>query len=152
MVSTSPSYFGNYSDRDQPTLNTVANYVAQARILLQDKVPDYRYEDDSLIAALNLVLLEARRKRGDLFVYNWKVKGQTQAFTANDDTYVDIEPQFRMAILYGMCGHAMARDQEDIQDTRATTFFMVFNAILVGQNILGVSGGSGPNPQGGVQQ
>ena len=150
-MATSPSFFGNFSDRDQPTLNTVANYIDSARTLLQDRVSNYRYDDSSLLIALNLVLLEARRKRGDFFNYNYKVKGQTQAFTAVDDTYVEIEPQFRMGILYGMCGHALARDQEDVQDIRATTFFAVFNAILVGQNILGVSGGSGPNPQGGVR-
>jgi hypothetical protein len=148
-VPTSPSYFGNLSDRDQPTLNTVADYISDARTLLQDVIPPYRYDDLSLLVAINVTLLEARRLRGDLFVYNRKARGQTQAFTAVDDTYVDMEPQFRLAILHGLCGHALERDQEDVQDIRATTFLGLFSSGLVGRTLGVVAGGSGPNPQGG---
>jgi hypothetical protein len=132
-VPTSPSYFGNLSDRDQPTYNTVADYMRDARNLLQDK-------------ALNVALLETRRQRADLFVYNRKVKGQTQSFTAVDDTYVDMEPSFRLGLLYRLCGHALARDQEDVQDIRATSFFNLANGVFVGRGLGVVAGGSGPNP------
>ena len=67
-----------------------------------------------------------------------------QAFEAVDDTYVEIEPQFRLGILYWLCGHALARDQEDVQDIRATTFFGLGNAIMVGRARGGIGGGSGP--------
>jgi hypothetical protein len=149
-MPTSASYWGNYTDRDQPTLNTVANYIADARTLLQDTIPPYRYADDSLLVGLNVALLEARRIRPDLFVFNILVHGQVQAFSVVDDTYVAIEPPFRLALLHGMCGHALERDQEDVQDIRATTFLGLFNAGLIGKALGRVAGGSGPDP--GQQQ
>jgi hypothetical protein len=143
-MPTSPSYFGNFSNRDQPTLNTVADYIADARTLLQDVIPPYRYDDASLLVALNVTLLEARRIRSDLFVFNMRVLGQTQAFAEVDDTYVEMELQFRLAILHGLCAHALERDQEDVQDSRATSYFALFSAGLVGRALPGVAGGSGP--------
>lgn len=150
-MSTSASYHGNYSGRDQPTLNTVANYIADARTLLQDKIPPYRYDDPSLLIGLNVALLEARRIRPDLFVFNLSVNGQVQAFISVDDTHVALEPPFRLALLHGLCGHALERDQEDVQDIRATTFLGLFNAGLIGRALGGIGGGSGPErgPQQG---
>jgi hypothetical protein len=148
-MATSPSYHGDYSDKDQPTLGTVVDLVADARTLLMDVVPDYRYDDQSMLVALNVTLLETRRLRPDLFVYNLETNGQVQAFTAIDDTYVAIESPFRLAILNGMCAHALMRDQEDVQDVRATTFLGMFNAGLIGRSLAGVAGGSSP---GGPQQ
>jgi hypothetical protein len=143
-MATSPSYYGSFSDRDQPTLNTVADYMAYARTLLQDTIPPYRYDDPSLITALNLTLLEARRLRSDLFVFNLRVRGQTQSFTAVDETYVEMEPQFRLAILHGICAHALERDQEDVQDVRSSSYMALFTAGLVGRTLGGIAGGSGP--------
>jgi hypothetical protein len=143
-VATSPSWFGDFSDEDQPTLNSVADYVADARTLLQDLVPPYRYDDPSLLIALNLTLLEACRLRSDLFVFNRRYKGQIQAFRAIDDTYVVIEPEFRLAILHGLCAHAMERDQEDYQDSRVSTFLAMFTSGLVGHGIGPIAGGSPP--------
>src|SRR6188472_1915777 len=143
-MATSPSYHGNYSDRDQPTLNTVAGYISDARTLLQDVIPDYRYDDASMLVAMNVAMLEARRIKPELFVYNWEAGGQVQSFEEVDDTYVDIEPQFRLAILHGICGHALERDQEDVQDTRATAFLALFTQGLVGKALGAVVGGSPP--------
>jgi hypothetical protein len=143
-VATSPSWFGNYSDKDQPTLNTVADYVADARTLLQDKIQPYRYDDPSLLIAFNLTLLEARRLRSDLFVFNLTVNGQTQAFTVVDGTYVEMEPQFRLALLHGLVAHALERDQEDYQDQRSTAFMSMFTAGLIGHGLGPVQGGSPP--------
>jgi len=151
-MATSPSYHGNYSDRDFPTLSTVADYVKDARTLLQDKIPPYRYDDPSLLVALNVTMLEARRLRADLFVFKLEARGQVQSFTEVDDTYVDIEPQFRLAILHGLCGHALERDQEDVQDVRATTFLGMFNAGLIGRNLAGIAGGTPPGGQQGGGQ
>jgi hypothetical protein len=130
----------------------VADYIADVRVLLQDIIQPYRYDDQSLLTAFNVALLEARRIKAELFVYNWEVGGQTQSFTAVDDTYVAIEPQFRLAIEHGICGHALERDQEDVQDIRATTFLGLFNAGLIGPALGGIRGGSGPGAQGGGQQ
>lgn len=143
-MATSPSWYGNFSDRDQPTLNSVANYIADVRTLLQDVVQPYRYDDASLLVALNLTLLEAKRLRSDLFVFNLAVKGQVQAFKVVDDTYVEMEPEFRLAILHGICGHALERDQEDYEDQRASAFLGMFTTGLVGHGLGPVSGGSPP--------
>jgi hypothetical protein len=147
-MATSPSYFGDYSDRSQPTLNTVNDYVTEARTILQDIVGDiYRYDDPSLVRALNIALLEGRKERADLFVFNTKVNGQTQSFKTVDDTYVDLEPQFRSYFLYGMIGHALMRDQEDYQDARATSFLSLFRFGLTGRGMPPIMGGSGPGRQ-----
>lgn len=148
-MATSASYHGNFSDKDQPTLNTVADYVTDARTLLQDLIPEHRYNDPSLLTALNVALLEARRIKPELFVYNLAVGGQVQSFKAVDDTYVDIEPQFRLAILHGTIGHALERDQEDYQDQRATAFLALFTQGLVGKALGAVVGGSPPKGKGG---
>ena len=147
-MATSPSYHGNFSDREQPTLLTVADYIDEARIRLQDMIPEYRYKDDSLISALNITLLDAYRLRADLFVFN-DYNGQVQSFKSNDDTVVDIETPFRLPILHGMMAHALERDQEDVQDSRASSFFGMFNAGLVGHGIGPVTGGSPPQGRRG---
>src|SRR5580765_51055 len=143
-MATSASYWGNYSNKDQPTLNTVADYMKDARTLLQDVIPNYRYDEASMLQALNVALLETRRQRADLFVFKLPVNGQVQAFTAVDNTYVDMEPPFRLGLLYRMCGHALARDQEDVQDIRATSFFNLANGVFVGRGLGVVAGGSWP--------
>jgi len=144
-MATSASYWGNLSNKDQPTLNTVADYMADARTLLQDVIPNYRYDEPSMLRALNVALLETRRQRADLFVFKLDVNGQVQAFSKVDDTYVDMEPPFRLGLLYRMCGHALARDQEDVQDIRATSFFGLANAVFIGRALGAVAGGSGPS-------
>ena len=49
-------------------LDTVTDYVREARILLQDVVETYRYPNADLISALNLAIMTARRNRPDLFM------------------------------------------------------------------------------------
>lgn len=144
-MATSPSYYGNYSDSELPTLNTVADYIADARTQLQDIVPGYRYDDRSMLTAMNIALLEARWLRADLFVYNLATKGQVQSFTAVDDTKVAIEASFRPAILNGIIGHVLKRDQEDYQDARASSYLSMFTAGLTGRSLVGVAGGSPPS-------
>src|SRR6185503_15576455 len=109
-------------------LETVADYVAEARVLLQDAVAPYRYSDLELVGALNVTLLETRRLRADLFL------GQTTFpfFTAVDTTAVEIEGPFRLAVSYGLAAHAITRDQEDIQDARASVLMRTFTKILIG--------------------
>ncbi len=112
------------------TLDTVADYIADARVLLQDTIVEYRYSDASLLTALNLALMDARRMRADLFMDSfWNT---WTAFTAVDTTDVPMEYQFRLAFGYGLCAHAFARDQEDVQDERSAAFLQNYNAILLG--------------------
>jgi hypothetical protein len=147
-VATTPAYYGDFSDRDQPTLGSVAKLVSDARTLLQDTVAPYRYNDPSLLVSLNVTMLETSRLRSDLFVFN-NYGGQPPSFQAVDDTSVDIEPQFRLAILHGICGHALERDQEDYQDARASAFLGLFTAGLIGHAIGPISGGSPPSGKKG---
>jgi len=121
-------------------LETVGDYVGDARTLLQDTVQPYRYDDPSLLVALNVTLLEARRLRADLFVFH---RHSLEAFNAVDDKEVRIEPPFRLAILYGLIGHALQRDQEDVQDARATAFLKLFDDILTGVRQTGLAPAQG---------
>lgn len=120
------------------TLDTVADYIADARTLLLDTIEPYRYDDDSLLVALNVALLEGRRLRADLFVFNDRKGGQVPAYTAVDSTSVPIEAQFRLAFLHGLAGHALERDQEDVQDKRAVSFLNIMSNILIGKNMINV--------------
>lgn len=115
-------------------LDTIDDYIDDGRTLLQDTIAPYRYSDTSLIVAMNVTLLEGRRLRPDLFVYN-KLCGPTgvQWFQNKDGTKLVMEEQFRLAFLHGMVGHALERDQEDIQDARATSFMSIFSSLLVGK-------------------
>lgn len=120
----------------QTTLETVADYVSDARTLLLDKISPYRYDDASLMTAINVTLLEARRIRPDLFVF---CGPRVQHFTEDDitaKTIVKMEEQFRLAILHGLVGHAIERDQEDVQDARATAFLTIMSNILIGKGIV----------------
>lgn len=118
------------------TLDTVEDYITDARVLLLDQVSPFRYDDASLVEALNWVLLEGRRLRADLFVHNRRFDGRVPRFSKADNTLVPIEDQFRLGFLYGMVGHAISRDQEDVQDERAVSFMNVMANILTGKSIV----------------
>lgn len=133
--------------QSQSTLETVSDYVTDIRTLLQDVVQPYRYDDPSLLTAFNVTLLEARRIRADLFVYTHHDK--VPAFQTVDNTQVDIEPSFRLAFVYGAASHALARDQEDVQDARASSFMDTFREMLTGVKPIPIAGGT---PSGGVRK
>lgn len=119
----------DYDDQSQ-TFDTVQDYIDDVRTLLQDEIAPYRYDDPSLIVAFNAMLLEARRIRADLFVTKWGAK--IPHFTTVDNREVNLEPQFRLAFVYGIVAHALMRDQEDILDHRASSFMGAFNTMLAG--------------------
>jgi hypothetical protein len=126
-------------------LETVQNYITDVRTLLLDEVAPYRYGDSSLLIAFNVTILEARRLRPDLFVFRHHDK--VPFFTAVDTTEFKMESQFRLAFVYGICAHAVIRDQEDVQDARASTFMSNFRDILIGVKTPPVQGGSTATPQ-----
>jgi len=122
-------------------LATVEDYIDDARVLLQDEVAPYRYDDTSMLTALNVTLLETRRLRPDLFLSfttNIAEDSIPQFTTVNTDA-VEIEAQFRLGVLHGLVAHALERDQEDIQDDRSTQFMNVFNAIMIGRATPGLA-------------
>ncbi len=129
------------------TLETVSDFVTDIRTLLQDVVQPYRYDDPSLLTALNVTMLEARRIRPDLFVYTHHDK--VPSFSAVDTTQVNIEPPFRLSFVYGAASHALARDQEDVQDARASSFMDTFREMLTGVKPVPITGAT---PSGGVRK
>ena len=134
-------------DPSDERLDSVESYVDEVRTLILDKRKPYRYRDEEILAALNSSLSEARRIRADLFVY--RHHGRVPYFTSVSGGTVPVEPQFRLAFMYGIAGHVLERDEEDVQDQRANSFKGMFYDLLIGikpQPLQG--GGKGPgNPQ-----
>lgn len=118
-----------------------------------DRIAPFRYSDVSLLVAFNLALLEGRRLRPDIFVYRYG--NHVPSYSAVDGQKVNIEAQFRKAFAYGLVAHALARDQEDVQDERSNMFMDVMSVILTGQPTAARIGGGTPGPQrrpqGGAQ-
>lgn len=108
-------------------LDTVADYVLEARRLLQDQLPAYRYPDTDLVSALNLGMLAARKLRADLFIGVTTIP----TYTAVDATAVAMDQQFRLPFVYFMVGHAQLRDEEDTVDKRAAGFIGMFTTQLL---------------------
>lgn len=133
-----------------PALMTVSGLIAGARTFLLDKIVPYRYDDTSLLAALNLAILEARRLRPDLFLTN-KFRVDPPQFDAISGEDIGVEPQFRLAFEYMTAGHALLRDQEDVQDERATTLLEAGESILMGPRPSRISGGT-PSPKNEKQK
>ncbi len=120
------------------SLETVSDYIAETRTLLQDTVPPYRYDDPSLVQSLNNCFHEISRLRPDILLeakYLLRMpRNQSPAplpvpsFTENDSTRVLMPPQYRMSIIYFLCGNSQLRDAEDTQDSRAAGFLAKFTA------------------------
>jgi len=106
-------------------LDTVQDYVEQARILLQDEVAPYRYSTDSIVDALNNGLMEARRLRPDIFLSSFRSTFPSYSAAALGAT-VAIDIQYRMAMLYYVCGLVQLRDDEATTDSRSALFLQKF--------------------------
>lgn len=118
-------------------LDTVADYITDARTLLQDTISPYRYDDPSLLVAFNVTLLETRRVRADLFVF--REHDRVPSYDDVNTKPVHMEPPFRLALVYGTVAHALARDQEDVQDQRSASFMRVFYTMLLGIQVPGIA-------------
>jgi hypothetical protein len=104
-------------------LDTVRDYIEEARTLLQDEVPPYRYRDDQLKAALGMGIYEMRRMRPDLFVFA-TLPNISPSTSLNAD--VEVEEQFRLALVYWIVGQAGMRDEEEAAEARATGYQRLF--------------------------
>lgn len=113
-----------------PALDTVADYVADARVLLQDAVEPYRYPSAELVENLNLGLLEMRRLRPDLMMTTFRSSIPKYSISS-PTTAVACDVQYRMALLYYICGQAQLRDAEEMQDGRALAFLNRFTAQML---------------------
>lgn len=111
-------------------LDTVADYLAHARVLLQDTVSDYRYSDAELVENLNMGLLEMRRLRPDLMLatFGGSIPKYSESSTS---TAVACDVQYRSALLYYVCGQAQLRDDEATTDSRAAVFLNKFTSQML---------------------
>lgn len=109
-------------------LATVSEYVAAARVLLQDETEEYRYSDAELVFALNAALMAARKLRVDLFIGR---ENDVPNFTVNNSAAVDIDIQYRTPIVLYMVGWSQLRDEEDTQDARSGALLTAFRAQMV---------------------
>jgi hypothetical protein len=111
-------------------LDTVQDYIDRARVLLLDTVAPCRYEDNDLVEALNMGILEARKMRPDLMSGYFQTS-LPDFSSANMSATVDIDPQYRTAFVYYICGQAQLRDDENVQDGRAAIFLNKFSGQLL---------------------
>lgn len=111
-------------------LDTVQDYVDRARVLLQDQYEPYRYPDTDLVEALSEAILEARRLRPDLLSGYFRTS-LPDFSTSSMTQSVPIDPQYRVAFVYYICGQAQLRDDENDQDSRATVFLNKFTSQLL---------------------
>lgn len=110
-----------------PALDTVADYVEQARVLLLDtRSSMYRYSDAEIVAALNIGLQEAYRLRPDLFLTTLDYEVPAYAMPTDAATKVPVEIGFRQAFVYYIVGRCQLRDQEDTTDQRAGALLQKF--------------------------
>jgi hypothetical protein len=108
-------------------LDTVQDFVDRARVLLLDQVEPYRYLTTDLVDALNEGILEARRLRPDLLKSYFR-SSLPDFNTGAMSAAVPIDPQYRVAFVYYICGNAQLRDEENTQDNRAAAFLNKFVA------------------------
>lgn len=109
-------------------METIADFIQAARILLQDtNEAGYRYSDLDYRLGLEAAVDEAYRIRPDFFIRN----EQPNYLTLPAATKVNIPRGYRMAFIYYICGWVQLRDQEDTQDSRASVFLNKFIAQLM---------------------
>ena len=111
-------------------LDTVQDYVDRARVRLLDQVEPYRYPTIDLVEALNMGILETRRLRPDLLrgYFNTSLPDFTVGAL---NAVVPIDPQYRVAFVYYICGHAQLRDDENNQDSRSAAMLNKFVAQML---------------------
>ena len=114
-----------------PALETVGQYLEEARRLLQDEVIPYRYPDDDLVDALNIGLMEARRLRADLFLPLFDVPWTDPSGTIDTTVTITMDPMYRSTLVYYVVGRAQLRDDEPTVDQRAAGLIQKFTAQLL---------------------
>lgn len=108
-------------------LATVSDYASAARILLQDQTAPFRYSDAEVALALSIAFEEAYRLRPDLFSF-----AAPPSYTVVDNTAVTMDAQYRMPMVFYVCGWIQMRDDEYSQDSRAAIFLNKAVSILTG--------------------
>jgi hypothetical protein len=109
----------------------LGNVIDQIRIILQDtdaSSGQYRYSNDSIVANLNMGLIEAFRLRPDIFLETNYV---VPMFSSADlSTPWPIEQQWTPPLIYYAVGMTQLRDDEGTQDTRSAAFLQKFQQTM----------------------
>lgn len=109
-------------------MRTVRNYIDAARVLLQDQLgPEYRYPDANIKMGLYLAFVEAYRIRPDMFIK----KTIPDIVNAGMTAEVPVPDGYQTAWLYYAVGWCQMQDNEDTQDSRASTMLNKFTAQLL---------------------
>jgi hypothetical protein len=117
-----------------PALETVGQYLEEARRLLQDEYTPYRYPDEDLVDAMNIGLMEARRLRPDLFLPLFDIPWFDPTKTAPGTDLakpVTLDPMYRGTLVYYVVGRIQLRDDEPTVDQRAAGLLQKFTAQLL---------------------
>lgn len=131
---------------------TVSEYMAVARLGLQDAVLPYRYPDTTLLFALNIGLAEMGRVRPDMFLdlkYQRPLRkgdiddGNPPNYTSADvatnsdgsynitsGTPVPVPSKYMSALDWFVNGWSQFLDVTDTQDARAQAFVVKFQSHL----------------------
>lgn len=115
-------------------LETVGQYLSEARVLLQDTVEPYRYETKDLIDCLNTGMLEARRLRADLFLPRFQIPWTDPVTADVSGVKVPLDPMYRPSLVYYIVGRAQLRDEEATTDQRAAGLMGKFTSQLLTVN------------------
>lgn len=115
-----------------PALETVGQYIAECRRLLQDQIAPYRYPDEDIVTAMSIGLQEARRLRADLFLPSFVVP--EAAFPVVPADPIVLDQMYRSALVYYVVGRMQLRDDESTTDTRAAALLQKFTAQLMVAN------------------
>jgi len=122
-----------FYDTASDEFDVLGDLLDQIRTLLQDTdnsaSSGYRYSTDSIIANINMGLIEMFRIRPDIFLETNFVVPQFQS--SDLSVAWPIEQQWIPPIVYYAVGMTQVRDDEGTQDTRASAFLTKFTAILV---------------------
>lgn len=111
-------------------LETVQDYISEARVLLLDETAPFRYSDLSIVSALNLAIGESSRIRPDMWLAYFELA--LPAYVVGSlGAAVDIPASYRMAFLYFIVGHCQLRDDEDVSDARAGALIQKFSSSLL---------------------
>ena len=111
-------------------LNTAADYVRDAQILLND-VSGVRYTNGMILNALTDGMYDMQRLRPDLFIGVAFPDVLLPDFQLN----TIIEPGYRVALLEYAVGWCERVDQETSDTARATMYYGSFAAKLTGSTI-----------------
>jgi hypothetical protein len=110
----------------------VADFLTEARVLLQDQVQPFRFADSELVTGLNLAIKESRKIRPDFWIGVSTLPSFSAPTDVTNNTAVSVDEQYTAAFVYYICGNAQLRDEEYTQDSRAVVFLQKFTAQLLG--------------------